>query len=383
MIKRNISGTILNAKEKMPVLVITGPRQSGKTTLVKSLFPEYSYSNLEFPDVRMFAKNDPRGFLENFKDGIIIDEIQYVPELLSYIQGFADESKLYGKFIITGSQNLYLMQSVSQSLAGRAAVFNLLPFSINELNNENFDFYEYIYKGFYPPIYDRKLNSSEWLQSYIGTYVERDIRQIINVKDLSKFQLFVKLCAGRTGQLLNYNSLANETGVDNKTIKKWISVLETGYIIFLVYPYHKNYNKRLVKTPKLYFYDTGLASYLLEIKSENQVINHYAKGSLFENLVISDIKKSFFNKGISQNIYFWRNNIGNEIDCIIQKTTGLNIFEIKSSKTINNDFLKGLKYFEKISGEKNLKQYLIYGGTQNLKFKDINILSWKEIALNL
>lgn len=380
MIKRELSQSILKLKEKMPVLVVTGPRQSGKTTLVKSLFPNYTYYNLEFPDIRMYAKNDPRSFLQDFEKGIIIDEIQYVPELLSYIQGFADQSKLNGKFIITGSQNLYLLQSVSQSLAGRAAIFTLLPFSIAELKHTehfNNDYLHYLYTGLYPPIYDRALDPTEWLQSYIQTYVERDVRQIVNIKDLSKFQLLIKLCAGRIGQLLNYNALSNEIGIDSKTVKKWISILETSYIIFLLHPYYKNYNKRLVKTPKLYFYDTGLASELLEIKSKEQISNHYAKGALFENMIITNIKKAYFNQGISQNIYFWRNNIGSEIDCVVETAEGLNIFEIKSSKTFHPDFVKGLNYFKQISKTEKLNRYLIYGGDESKTYNGIELISWK------
>jgi uncharacterized protein len=349
--------------------------------LVKSMFPKYEYYNLEFPDIRLSAKTDPRSFLQNYEKGIILDEIQHVPELLSYIQGFADESGLNGKFILTGSQNLLLLHSVSQSLAGRAAVFTLLPFSLNELQQHselNTDYNHYVFRGFYPPVYDRVLNPSEWLQSYIQTYIERDVRQIINIKDLSKFQLLLKLCAGRTGQLLNFNSLASETGVDGKTIKTWISVLETNYVLFLLQPYHKNFNKRLVKTPKLYFYDTGLASFLLDIKSEEQVNNHYARGALFENMIITELKKNYFNRGKFQNLYFWRDNTGNEIDCLIDTGNGIEILEIKSSKTFNPGFLKGLTYFKKISGIDKLTSKLIYGGKEQYTIHGVDIISWNK-----
>lgn len=362
----------------MPIIVVTGPRQSGKTTLVKELFPEYKYYNLEFPDIREIAKSDPRKFLENFEQGIIIDEIQYAPELFSYIQALSDEKKIYGKFILTGSQNFSLIESVSQSLAGRAAIFSLLPFSINELISKKsiINSTEYIFNGSYPPIYDRNLNPNIWIQSYIQTYLERDVRQIINIKDLSKFQLFLKLCAGRAGQLLNFNSLGNEVGIDSKTIKKWISILETSYIIFLLNPYFKNYNKRLIKTPKLYFYDTGILCQLLEIKSPEQIDSHYAKGSIFENLIIANFKKDFFNKGENKQLYFWRDSIGNEIDCLIESGNSLNIYEIKSSKTISTSYFKGLEYFKKISEETDISLNLVYSGDKEIIANDINIFPW-------
>ena len=334
----------------------------------------------------MLAENDPRSFLQNFKNGIIIDEIQYVPALLSYIQGLADESKLFGRFIVTGSQNLYLLQSVSQSLAGRAAVFTLLPFSISELRNMAYfnstDHLLHMFTGWYPALYDRGLLPGEWLQSYIQTYVERDVRQIVNVKDLSKFQLFLKLCAGRTGQLVNFNQLSGELGVDGKTIKKWISVLETGYIIFLLKPYHENFNKRLVKTPKLYFYDVGLLCQLLEIKSQDQVFQHYARGSIFENMIIADLKKQFFNLGDNPNLYFWRDNIGNEIDCLFESGKYINITEIKSSKTFHPKFSDNLDYFKRISGINNLNRSLIYAGNESFTYKDVHVCSWSDSPIS-
>jgi predicted AAA+ superfamily ATPase len=382
MIHRELSSSILRLSQKMPVIVITGPRQSGKTTLVKSLFPKYVYYNLEFPDIRMLAENDPRGFLQNFQNGIIIDEIQHVPILLSYIQGLADESGLLGKFIITGSQNLNLLESVSQSLAGRAAVFTLLPLSISELSDGPYfhsdNHLHHIYNGWYPAVYDRELLPNEWLQSYIQTYVERDVRQIVNVKDLSKFQLFVRLCAGRIGQLINFNQLSGEVGVDGKTIKKWLSVLETGYIIFLLYPYHKNYNKRLVKTPKLYFYDVGLACQLLDLKSEEQVFHHFARGPLFENMIIADIKKTFFHAGENRSIYFWRDNVGNEIDCMFESGDDLHVYEIKSSQTFHPKFISGLDYFKKISAIKQLQRSVVYAGNKTHTYNDVNIYSWSD-----
>lgn len=381
MIRREIEKAIIEASRKIPVVVITGPRQSGKTTLVKNIFPDYHYANLEFPDIRDFAKNDPRSFLKQNEHGIIIDEVQHVPELFSYIQGIADDQKRNGMFILTGSQNFSLLTSVSQSLAGRVIIFNLLPLSISELDKAGKlpkKYEEIIFKGFYPRIYDQKLDSYIWLQSYIQTYLERDVRQIINVKDLGKFQLLLRLCAGRTGQLVNYNALANEVGVDNKTIKSWISILETSFVIFLLPPYFKNFNKRLVKTPKLYFYDTGLVCALLEIRSLTQLDNHFLKGALFENMIISEFHKIRYNEGIRQMFYFWRDNTGNEIDCVFENDAEIIPVEIKSSRTFNSSFIKGLKYWSKIS-ETNTNSYLVYGGDDNQKRERIQILNWKKL----
>ena len=294
MVTRHLQKQLLLLAKKMPVIAITGPRQSGKTTLLKTAFPSYDYVNLEHPPTRTLALNDPDHFLAQYNKGLIIDEAQRAPELFSYIQVVVDKKKKMGQYILSGSQNFSLIENISQSLAGRVVLVNLLPFSYKEMlegklkikNSE-----QLIFKGAYPAVYDRKISPAVYYSSYLNTYVERDVRQLVNVQNLSLFESFIKLLAGRVGQLLNLSELGNSLGVDHKTVKKWLSVLETSYIVYFVQPYHSNFNKRLVKTPKLYFYDTGLACNLLGIDDEKQLINHWAKGALFENMVINELLK--------------------------------------------------------------------------------------------
>lgn len=367
----------------MPVVCITGPRQSGKTTLVKHLFPDYNYYNLEFPEHRQFAQSDANGLLKNTDDGIIIDEIQRVPELLSTIQYIADENKLNGKIIITGSQNILLMQSVSQTLAGRVALFTLLPFSVQELQGTGFeekDYEDYMVKSFYPRIYDQNLNVNNWLQDYIQTYIERDVRLITAVKDLSLFSSFIRLCAGHTGQLVSYSTFSNNLGVDIKTVKAWMSVLETSFILFLQPPYYKNFNKRIIKSPRLFFYDTGLACNLLGITSKNELFSHYLKGGLFESFIISELHKYIFNHKLSAKIYFFRDSNGNEIDAIMETPGLLKAIEIKSGKTIIPDFFKSFGYFDKLFKEVPAEKYLIYGGDHFQDRSAATVMGWKYLT---
>ncbi len=383
MIRRKIEHKILQAKGKMPVVCITGPRQSGKTTLVKHLFPDYNYYNLEFPEHRQFAQSDANGLLKNTDDGIIIDEIQRVPELLSTIQYIADENKLNGKIIITGSQNILLMQSVSQTLAGRVALFTLLPFSVQELQGTGFeekDYEDYMVKSFYPRIYDQNLNVNNWLQDYIQTYIERDVRLITAVKDLSLFSSFIRLCAGHTGQLVSYSTFSNNLGVDIKTVKAWMSVLETSFILFLQPPYYKNFNKRIIKSPRLFFYDTGLACNLLGITSKNELFSHYLKGGLFESFIISELHKYIFNHKLSAKIYFFRDSNGNEIDAIMETPGLLKAIEIKSGKTIIPDFFKSFGYFDKLFKEVPAEKYLIYGGDHFQDRSAATVMGWKYLT---
>jgi predicted AAA+ superfamily ATPase len=364
VINREIQEKLLQLSKQFPVVAVVGPRQSGKTTLVKMAFKEKTYLNLEEPDTRLFAQNDPRSFLSASKTGLIIDEAQRVPDLFSYIQSIADESKTPGSFIITGSHNFLMQEKISQTLAGRVAILTLLPFSINEVRPEDSteDYSTFIFKGFYPPIYDRKIGPSDWYPNYIRTYLERDVRLIKNIPDLNTFTLFVKLCAGRIGQLLSFSSLAVEAGISVNTAKSWLSVLEASYIIYRLEPHFQNFNKRLVKMPKLYFYDTGLACSLLGIESVNQISTHYLVGSLFENLVLSDLLKYKMNRGLNSNFYYWRDKLGREIDCLIDSGLKKIILEIKSGKTINEEFFNGLKFYKDLAGEKNIFSYLIYGG---------------------
>lgn len=383
MIKRKLVKQIRVMAGKMPVISITGPRQSGKTTLAKQCFPNYDYVNLENPDTLHDAKSDPRLFLTRHKRGLIIDEAQVFPELFSYIQTLSDESGRTGEYILTGSQNFLLSAKISQSLAGRVFVTHLLPFSMEELKKTPYrkkkpD--DFIFTGFYPRIYDKKIMPAQFYPSYIQTYTERDIRQIINVSDLFLFQKFMRLAAGRIGQLLNYHSLAIELGLDIKTIKSWFSILETSFIVFFLPPHFKNFNKRLVKTPKLFFYDTGLVCSLLGIKNREEIRSHWAKGMLFENFILADMMKNYFNNAQSPPLYFWRDNTGRELDCIIDEGASLKSVEIKSGTTIHSDFFKGLSYYNLLSKTKPSNSYLIYGGEKDYKRKEARVLSWANVV---
>jgi uncharacterized protein len=381
MIKRVIEDKIKQLAGKFPVISVTGPRQSGKTTLIKSMFPDLHYESLEDPDTRLFALSDPRKFLDSEKK-MIIDEIQRVPDLFSYIQTNTDKTNINGQYIISGSQSFLLNQHISQSLAGRVAIFNLLPLSLIELREHRLEINKYenlIYQGFYPRLYDRNIDPSDFYPNYIQTYLERDVRLLQNIHDLTLFVRFLKLCAGRTGQLLNMNSLANDCGVSPNTVKSWISVLEASYIIFLLQPHFKNFSKRLVKMPKLYFIDTGLACSLLGIQSGNQLSTHYLRGVLFENFIISEFIKTRLNDGLKNNCYFWRDNKGIEIDCLIENGDTITPVEIKSGNTFNEDFFRYLNSWNKLSGNSSANSYIIYGGDSSRETKDGKLLSWNDL----
>lgn len=380
LIKRNISQKVLAYAGQYPVVTITGPRQSGKTTLCKMIFPDKEYVSLEDVDERIFAKSDPRGFLNRFPNGAVIDEIQREPDLISYIQTIVDHKDREGLFILTGSQQFDLMNTISQSLAGRTAIVQLLPFSYDEAyqkdDTEN-DLNSVLYKGFYPRIFDKNLDPGEAMQFYVNTYVERDLRKLINIKDLSKFDIFLKLCAGRTGQILNLSSLGNDCGINHNTAKAWISVLEASYIIKLLKPFYKNFNKRLIKSPKLYFLDTGLVSFLLGITKPEQIFTHPLKGALFETYVYSELVKAQYNRGKTDNLYFYRDSKGNEVDLICELGDRLLQIEIKSGQTITSDYFKGLNYFSKIC-DLPLESGLIYGGDKTYVRNNIQITDWKS-----
>ncbi|MCF6238415.1 MAG: ATP-binding protein [Candidatus Marinimicrobia bacterium] len=381
MIPRDLRSELLQSASEMPVVSINGPRQSGKTTLVKATFPDFDYLNLENHDTQLFAREDPRGLLAQYARGVIIDEAQNAPELFSYLQVQVDQEKSSGPYILTGSQNFLLHEKISQTLAGRVALQVLLPLSMAELSSTAYaeSHYEtYLYKGFYPRIYDRNLDPGKWLASYIQTYVERDVRKMVNIGDLSQFQAFIRLCAGRIGQLLNLSSLGNELGVSYQTIKRWISVLEASYIIFRLPPYYKSFNKRVLKTTKLYFYDPGLAAFLLGIHSADQVQNHYLKGELFEGLIISEIKKQLFQHGQAASIYYWRDRSGHEVDCIVDAGGQQIAIEIKSGRTIREDMFKGLRYWRQLSGAEPQDTFLVYGGDENQHRRIATVCSWKN-----
>lgn len=382
-IKRASRNELAALAEQYKSVAVVGPRQSGKTTLVRQVFPEKKYVNLENPDTRRFAVDDPRGFLLGLPDGAILDEIQRAPELFSYLQQVLDETEVKGLFILTGSNNFLLQESISQSLAGRVGYLFLLPLSLAELDKPLPSANKLMHRGFYPELHaDARMDADKYYNNYVRTYVERDVRLIKNIVDLNTFERFVRLCAGRIGQLLNINSLAIEVGVDNKTINSWLSILETSFIAFRLPPYHKNYNKRIVKMSKLYFYDTGLASSLLGIGSEEQLSLHPFRGNLFENLIVVEFLKRRFNQGKTNNLFFWRDNVGTEVDVIIEYAQGLLPVEIKSGHTITDEYFKSLISWLKISGVD--AGYVIYAGNEIQKRSNgITVLPYTELdAIN-
>ena len=365
MVQRQLSQIVNDTLQKYPLVSITGPRQSGKTTLAKMICPDYQYVNLENLSLRTFAQQDPQGFLETYQNGVILDEIQYVPALFSYLQVFTDERNRKGEYILTGSQNFLMMEKITQSLAGRVAVFNLLPFSWSELQTTPYQpssWGQYIVEGAYPRKIVDNIPGEMFYDNYLRTYIERDVRQVKNILDLGLFQRFVQLLAGRIGQLFNQQSLGVELGLDNKTINSWLSVLETSFIAYRLPPYFQNFSKRVVSTPKVYFHDTGLAAHLLGIRNAQELDTHFAKGALFENLVINELQKNVFNKGTRPRFYFWRDYGQNEVDLLVQAGTKLHAVEIKAGKTINGAFFKGLTYFKKVVPDAQL--HLVYGGEE-------------------
>ncbi len=367
MIQRTIEPILRQLAESYPVVTLTGPRQSGKTTLCKKVFPEYGYVNLEAPDVRSFANDDPRGFLAAYPNGAILDEIQRVPTLLSYIQTIVDERKIPGQYILTGSQQFEVMNTISQSLAGRTALLKLLPLSMSELcsNSTPANIDSTILNGFYPRIHDQKLDPTQVMGDYFETYVERDLRQLMAVKDLSQFERFVRVCAGRVGQLLNLQSLGNDVGISHACARSWLTLLEASYIVHILHPWHTNISKRLIKSPKLYFYDVGLASYLLGLETENQVNRDPLRGNLFENMVVMEALKYRYNQGKRSNLFFFRDSNGNEVDLISEQGRSLAAIEIKAGATINPDYFKGLRQFRKVIGVSHtVVTGLIYGGDE-------------------
>ena len=384
MIPRALGEKIVSLAGMFPVVSLSGPRQSGKTTLVQAIFPEYAYANLENMDDRLAAEEDPLRFLRSHsRTGLIIDEAQRVPSLFSYLQGIVDESGEMGKYILTGSQNFLLLEKITQSLAGRVAVCNLMPFGVLELEDANLlddDLNRVMFTGGYPVLFDRQIPVTDYFPSYIQTYIERDVRAISNVGNLGTFQRFVKLCAGRVGQLLNLSGLGTELGINYKTVRSWISILEASYLVFLLQPHHKNFNKRIVKQPKLYFFDSGLLCALLDIQSPKQLDSHYLRGNIFEGFIISEYIKSCLHTGRRPNAYFWRNSTGHEIDLILEADARLWAVEIKSGETLNEDFFKNLRYFKRISSAPDECCYLVYGGDRNFSRKHGQVVGWKSIS---
>jgi hypothetical protein len=381
MINRDCHALVKSLSKSFKAIVITGPRQSGKTTLTKLFFPGKPYVSLENPVDRNLALTDPVHFLSTFPKGAVLDEVQRVPELFSYLQGILDGSKHKGMFVLTGSNNFLLLESISQSLAGRVAYLDLLPFSVNEKNlcpTPPNGLEENIFLGGYPSVVHDQVKPATWFGSYVRTYVERDVRLIKNISDLNTFQRFLNLCAGQIGQQVNLSSLANDVGVDYKTIQAWLGVLQASYIVYLLPPYYKNFNKRQTKMPKLYFYDTGLASYLLGIREPGELINHAYRGPLFENFVIVELLKNRFNKAQRSNLYYWRDSNGNEVDILIDNGSKQVPVEIKSSATFHVDFLKGHTYWEKLTGQKN--GYVVYAGESIKSVKGTTVMNWNEMT---
>lgn len=384
LVSRDIVSAIRRISPKYPILALTGPRQSGKTTLLKSLFPEYGYISLENPDNRNFAESDPNGFLKEFHTHVIFDEVQRVPELFSYIQNIVDDrSSEMGIYVLSGSQNFHLMNSITQSLAGRVAIFKLFPFDMKELNNAGLlgeNYLNSLVKGFYPAIYDRDIPSKVFYSNYIETYINRDISELVAIRDLRIFQNFLALCATRAGQLLNLNALANECAISQPTAKSWLSALEQSFITFQLYPYYKNFNKRIIKTPKLYFYDTGLLCHLLKISKTESLITNPIKGALFENMMIAEYVKQMHHQNNPEDLWFWRDTHGNEIDLIVDKGDQMDIIEFKASQTIKTQMFDGLIKFEEISQIKNINKSIVYGGNSSQKRSAGDLVSWREFG---
>lgn len=383
MIPRDAEKTLVSLAEGYPVVAVTGPRQSGKTTLVRYVFSGKRYVTLEDLETREYAQNDPNGFLGQFPEGAVLDEVQRVPNLFSSLQTIVDVRRTPGAFILTGSQQFGLFQSITQSLAGRVASVVLLPFSSEELKSARSlpsNLEQLLLTGLYPPIYDRSLDPSVWYSNYMRTYIERDVRQMIQVRDLSAFQRFVKMCAARTGQLLNLSALANDCGITHNTAKAWISILEASFILYLLKPHFKNFNKRLIKTSKLYFIDPGLAAWLLGIQKSEQLEVHHARGALFETFVVSELLKRRFNKGLEPNLYFWRDRTGNEIDILVDTGDSLLPVEVKSGKTIAPDFFSAFRKWRDISGDSIQRGWLVYAGAAYQDRKECAVIPWNRIA---
>ncbi len=383
MIKRNLIHSVKELLRYYPVVTLTGPRQSGKITLVKTLLPNYDYVTLENPDTKAFAESDPKGFLEQFKKGCIIDEIQRVPDLFSYIQGIVDDANREGMFILTGSQNFLLLEKITQTLAGRTAILKLLPFDNNELTNSGIVFNninDIVLKGCYPRLYDKGIPPDKFYPFYIQTYVERDVKLIRNITNFSTFIKFIKLCAGRAGQILNISNLANDCDIKHETAKAWIALLESSYIIYFLEPYHKNFNKRIIKSPKMYFYDTGLLCSLLGLQSTQQLMQYYNYGAIIENYIISDIKKRIYHNLLNTSLYYWRDKTGHEVDLIIEKSNSDNpiYIEIKGNRTMSDKFFKNINYLKKLSGELRKDSYVIYCGEQSFLSSVNKYISWNN-----
>ncbi len=382
MIPRTLARTLLRLAEGFPVVAITGPRQSGKTTLARTIFADKPYVSLEDPVERAFAVEDPRGFLTRFQKGAVFDEAQRWPDLFSYLQGMVDDQRVPGRFVLTGSQQFGLLAGVTQSLAGRVGLTRLLPLAFDEFppasRSMNID--SIMLLGGYPVLHTQPIATTDWLASYVATYIERDVRQVLNVKDMGAFQRFLRLCAGRSGQLLNLSALAGEAGISHSTARAWLSVLESSDLVFLLPPYHRNFGKRLVKTPKLYFLDTGLACWLLGIRTPEVLALHPSRGALFETWVVAEFVKGRFSLGRPADLYFWRDNNGLEADLIFEIGSRLQPVEIKSGQTVTRDYVRAGQASGRFAGDEALPPWLIYGGNESYERSGLRVIGWRDVA---
>jgi len=386
VIPRDLGSTAADRFRRYPIVTITGPRQSGKTTLCRMSFPELPYISLEAPDHRRRAMEDPRGFLAACGKGAVLDEIQRAPELPSYLQVLSDERRRNGQFVLTGSHNLTLLPGLSQSLAGRTSLLYLLPPARNELErfgNAPTQLDDALFAGAYPRIFDQRMDVAAWLADYVTTYVERDVRQVLNISDLVAFRTFLGLLAGRAGQLLNLQSLGSDAGIDAKTVKRWIGALETSFLVFRLRPFFRNIRKRLVRTPKLFFVDTGLLCHLLGIRSATDLRTHPSRGAIFENWVVTEVLKARFHRGLDENLFFYRDRSGHEVDLLLVSAGRVTAVEAKAGATIGSDFLDGLRWFESLAAERfpedRLETILAYGGDQAHEMGGTAVLPWREI----
>lgn len=381
-IPRQLEQVLKKQLDKYPILAVTGPRQSGKTTLLGHLFPDYAYISLENENVRSFAEDDPIGFLKKYPSKVVFDEVQRAPGLFSYLQTAVDQSGQMGQFILSGSQNFHLMSRITQSLAGRVALFRLLPLDFHELRGGGFipdQWMQMAWRGAYPALFSRQIEPPVFYHNYIETYLNRDVAELSNIRDMRAFRQFLSLCAGRAGQLLNLANLARDCDISQPTAKAWLSILESSYIVFLLQPYHKSYNKRIVKTPKLYFYDTGLACFLLGIRNPADLELFDLAGNIFENLIIADIIKRNHHQYLFREYWFWRDSNGNEVDLLTKNGLSMDIVEIKSTQTLNTRLFGSLDYFSSVSGEKINTRTLIYGGNESQNRTQYAVRAWLDL----
>jgi uncharacterized protein len=383
MIPRKALHTLLRLARGFPLVLLTGPRQSGKTTLARAAFPHKPYVSLENPDEREFAQTDPRRFLARWPDGAVLDEVQRCPALLSWLQGVVDERRRMGDFVLTGSQQFGLLSGIGQSLAGRVGRVELLPLSGSELGEAGLlpsSVEALLFSGGYPALYDRDLRPTDWFPNYVATYLERDVRQLLAVRDLTQFQRFVRMCAARSGQLLNLAALGADCGISAVTAREWLSVLEASYLVVRLPPFHRNFGKRLVKTPKLYFLDVGLMAWLLGIRDAAAVETHAVRGALFETWVVSEWVKARFNDGAPADLYFWRDNVGHEVDLLFETAGRMQAVEIKSGATLAGDWLKAAGKWQDLVGAEALAPILVFAGQGDYRRQGCRVLGWRELT---